>query len=103
MNLFVSNLGDQITDESLRAIFATHGEVSSYKIIKDQFSGFSSGFVFMPNDAEAKAAMLKIDGRVVNGRNLSVKEAGLETYQKWTLADCRNAGSEVISRFIVSS
>ena len=78
MNLFVSNLGDQITDESLRAIFATHGEVSSYKIIKDSFSGYSRGFVLMPNEAEARLAMKKIDGTVVNGRNLSVREAGLE-------------------------
>jgi len=74
MNLFVSNLGDQITDESLRAIFATHGEVSDYKIIKDQLSGYSMGYVLMPNDAEAQTAMKKINGRVVNGRNLSVKE-----------------------------
>ena len=77
MNLYVSNLGDQITDESLRAIFATHGEVSSSKIIKDQGTGFSRGFGFvdMPSDAHAQTAIEKINGTVVNGRNVSVKEA----------------------------
>jgi RNA recognition motif-containing protein len=77
MDLYVSNLGDEITDESLRAIFATHGEVNSYKIIKHQDTGRSRGFAFidMPNDTEAQKAMQKIDGTVVNGRNLSVKQA----------------------------
>jgi RNA recognition motif-containing protein len=77
MNLYVSNLGDQITDESLRAIFATHGEVNSSKIIKDHTTGNSRGFGFidMPNDSHAQSAMDKINGTIVNGRNVSVKEA----------------------------
>ena len=77
MDLYVSNLGDEITDESLRAIFATHGEVNSYKIIKHHVTGQSRGFAFidMPNDTEAQKAMQKINGTVVNGRNLSVKQA----------------------------
>lgn len=77
MNLYVSNLGDQITDESLEAIFATHGKVNSSRIIKDRFSGYSRGFGFieMPNDEEAQKAIKKIDGMVINGRNVSVQEA----------------------------
>jgi RNA recognition motif-containing protein len=77
MNLYVSHLGDQITDESLRAIFATHGEVNSSKIIKDHTTGNSRGFGFidMPNDSHAQSAMQKINGTIVNGRNVSVKEA----------------------------
>jgi RNA recognition motif-containing protein len=77
MNLYVSNLGEQITDESLGAVFATYGVVSSSKIIKDHVSGHSRGFGFidMPNDDEAQKAIGKIDGTVVNGRNVSVKEA----------------------------
>lgn len=77
MNLYVSNLGDKITDESLRVIFATHGEVNSSRVIKDRFTGSSRGFAFveMPNDAEAGNAISKIDGTVVDGRNISVKEA----------------------------
>ena len=77
MNLYVSNLGDQITDESLGAIFATHGEVCSSKIIKDHLTGYSRGFGFidMPNDTEAQKAVEKINGMVVNGRNVSVKQA----------------------------
>lgn len=77
MNLYVSNLGDQITDNSLEAIFATHGKVMSCRVIKDRFSGYSRGFGFvdMPDDAEAQTAMEKINGMVVNGQNVSVTEA----------------------------
>ncbi|HWI92980.1 MAG TPA: hypothetical protein VNT20_17000 [Flavisolibacter sp.] len=77
MHLYVSNLGDQITDESLGAIFATHGKVISARVVKDRFNGYSRGFAFvnMPNDEEAEKAMKRIDGTVVNGRNVSVTEA----------------------------
>lgn len=77
MNLYVSNLGDKITDESLRAIFATHGEVRFSKIIKDDATGYSKGFAFieMPNDAEATNAIAKMNGTIVNGKNLSVMQA----------------------------
>ena len=77
MNLYVSNLGDQITEESLRAIFATHGAVNSSTIVKQDLTGQSIGFAFieMPNDKEAHKAMEKLNGMVVNGRNVSVTEA----------------------------
>jgi RNA recognition motif-containing protein len=89
MNLYVSNLGDQITDESLRAIFATHGEVISSGIIKQQATGTSGGFAFinMPNDAEAQKAIQKINGSVVNGRNVSVKQANLPPDRKGTFVE----------------
>jgi RNA recognition motif-containing protein len=89
MNLYVSNLGDQITDESLRAIFATHGEVNSSKIIKDHSNGSSRGFGFvdMPNDQEAQRAMEKINGVVVNGRNVSVKQARPRAEPKGTFIE----------------
>jgi RNA recognition motif-containing protein len=74
MNLYVSNLGDQVTDESLRAIFATHGAVSSSKITRDRLSR-SFAFVKMNNEAEAQKAISQIHGFVVNGLAVSVQEA----------------------------
>lgn len=87
MNLYVSNLGDQITDDSLEVIFATHGKVNSCRIIKDRFSGYSRGFGFvdMPDDDEAKNAMKKIHDMVINGQNVSVKEAKPRTPSNGTL------------------
>ncbi|HEX2609193.1 MAG TPA: RNA-binding protein [Flavisolibacter sp.] len=77
MNIYVSNLGDQITEASLHAAFSTHGEVSSAKIILDQFTGYPRGFGFveMPDEAQATEAISKIDGAVINGRQISAKEA----------------------------
>ena len=84
MHLYVSNLGDQITDESLGAIFATHGKVIYARVIKDGFDGYSRGFAFvdMPNDQEAQKAIEKLDGMVVNGRSVSVMEAKAKGEQR---------------------
>ena len=77
MNIYVSNLNHLVTDESLKETFAPHGEVSSAKVILDQFTGYSRGFGFvdMPNYAEANMAIEKVNGVEVDGRAIYVKEA----------------------------
>lgn len=77
MHIRVSNLGQQITDESLRATFAAHGEVSHTEIAMDAFTGLPRGFatVNMPNDAEAANAIAHIDGSVINGIMISAAQA----------------------------
>jgi RNA recognition motif-containing protein len=89
MNLYVSNLGDQITNDSLQIIFATHGEVRSSNIIKDHNTGLSRGFGFieMPRDEEAQMAMARINGSMINGRNISVQEARPGPEPKGTLTE----------------
>ncbi len=79
MNIYISNLGDRITDESLRAVFATHGKVSSSKVIMDERTGFSKSvaFIEMPNIAEATTAISKINGCIIDGCAIAVKEANL--------------------------
>lgn len=78
MNLFVSNLGHQVSDESLWAIFSAHGEVHSAEVIRDRTNGSSRGFAFvnMPVEGEAQKAMTKIHGRVINGQQVSVQPSG---------------------------
>lgn len=77
MNLFVGNLSFSTTDESLRALFEQHGAVSSAKVITSRDSGRSRGFGFveMPNDGEAKAAIEALDSQDFEGRPLRVSEA----------------------------
>jgi RNA recognition motif-containing protein len=77
MQIHVSNLGLQITDESLRATFAAHGEVSHTEIAMDAFTGLPRGFavVSMPNDNEATNAIAHIDGSVINGVAISAAQA----------------------------
>ena len=88
MNIYISNLGDKITDESLRATFATYGEVSSSKVILDGFTGYSRGFAFveMPNESEATIAITKINGSIIDGQAIVVKEAKPKVQHKGSYA-----------------
>ncbi len=84
--LYVGNLSFSATDDSMRQLFAQHGEVASATIIKDKFSGRSKGFGFveMPNDPEADKAMNALNGFEVDGRKLTVNEARpMEDLPKW--------------------
>ena len=77
MNIYVGNLPFEVTDESLETTFKEHGEVSSAKVIIDRYSGRSRGFGFveMPNNDEAEAAIQALNGQEQNGRALTVNEA----------------------------
>ncbi len=77
MNIYISNLNFKLQDEDLKQVFAGFGEVSSAKVIRDTQSGRSRGFGFveMPNDDEARAAIEKLNGTDVDGRSIVVNEA----------------------------
>ncbi|MFH1549414.1 MAG: RNA-binding protein [Planctomycetota bacterium] len=81
MNIFVGNMSFSITEEALRALFEEHGEVTSAKIVTDRETGRPRGFGFveMPNDEEAKAAMSALDSKDIDGRALKVNEARPKT------------------------
>ncbi len=75
--MYVSNLGFHVREEELKQLFASFGEVSSAKIIKDRESGRSRGFGFvtMESDDEAKTAMSSLQDKEVEGRALSISVA----------------------------
>lgn len=77
MNIYVSNLNHLVTDQMLKETFVAHGQVISAKVILDQFTGYSRGFGFvdMPDETEASAAIEKINGTEIDGRAIYVKEA----------------------------
>ena len=77
MNLYVSNLAYSINDPELRSAFETYGVVSSARVITDRESGRSRGFGFveMPNDAEATAAIRGLNSQDLGGRPIKVVEA----------------------------
>ncbi|HVZ57056.1 MAG TPA: RNA-binding protein [Chitinophagaceae bacterium] len=77
MNIYVGNLSWGLKDQDLANLFAPFGEVSSAKIVTDKFTQRSKGFGFveMPNDAEAQAAIAQLNGSEVEGRNLVVNES----------------------------
>jgi len=77
MNIYVSNLGFHVGNEDLKGFFAAHGEVTSAKVVFDRETDKSRGFGFveMPNDPEAEAAIQKLNGFVIQGRAMNVNVA----------------------------
>jgi len=77
MNIYVSNLSFNVTDEDLQDYFAEYGEVTSAKVIMDKFTGKSRGFAFveMSDDEAAKKAIAELDGASVDGRTIGVSVA----------------------------
>jgi RNA recognition motif-containing protein len=93
MTIYVSNLGDKITEESLDAIFSTYGSVASCRIVLDGFTGYSRGFAFidMPDEDEAAAAISRINGSVVNGTEIHAEQARQEPQHRGSYAIGRRA------------
>ena len=83
-NIFVSNLSFRINDEDLKQAFADYGEVSSAKVIKDNFSGKSRGFGFveMKNDEEADKAIAELNEAEYDGKVMTVSVARPKTDRK---------------------
>ena len=77
MNIYVSNLAYNATDDDLRQLFESYGEVDTIRIITDRDTGQSRGFGFveMPDSAAAKAAIQGLQGKELGGRTLTVNEA----------------------------
>lgn len=81
MNIYVGNISFQMNEDDLRNTFTPYGEVTAARIITDKFTGQSKGFGFveMPDNSEATAAITKLDGIAIQGRNLRVNEAKPQT------------------------
>ena len=77
MNIYVGNLSQEVTAKDLRDAFGRFGQVASATIIEDKTTGKSRGFGFveMPNEAEAHAAISGLNGKELKGRPIVVKEA----------------------------
>ena len=77
MNIYVSNIAYNATDELLRDAFAPFGAVQSARIIKDRMTGRSRGFGFveMANEEEAKKALEGVNGTEMLGRRINAREA----------------------------
>lgn len=81
MNIYVGNLPYSTTDEDLRELFGQYGEVASASVIMDRDTGRSRGFGFveMPSQAEAEAAISALNqksfGEPGRERALNVNQA----------------------------
>ena len=77
MNIYVGNLSYGVTEDELREAFGAYGEISSVSLISYKFSGQSKGFGFveMPNNSEADAAIKALNDTPLKWRNMRVNQA----------------------------
>ena len=77
MNLYISNLSYNISDEDLRQLFADYGEITSAKVIMDRETGKSRGFAFveMTSDEEGQKAIDELNGVEYDQKVISVSVA----------------------------
>jgi|SRR3954451_10180799 RNA recognition motif-containing protein len=77
MNLYVSNLSFQITEEALTQMFSKYGTVNSVKIILDRETQRPRGFAFveMSSESEGKEALAALNNKEVEGRMMNVSVA----------------------------
>jgi cold-inducible RNA-binding protein len=75
--LFVGNLSFDTTELGLQDLFAAHGVVEDVNLVTDRVTGRPRGFAFvtMSKPEEAQAAIGALNGKNVNGRDITVTEA----------------------------
>ena len=77
MNIYAGNLSKAVTEDDLREAFRVYGEVSFVNIVKDRSNRVSTGFGFlaMPVQVEAEAAIEALHGKEIKGQSIIVNEA----------------------------
>lgn len=77
MKIYVGNLSYELGEQELRQEFEAYGGVDSVSVITDKYSGRSKGFAFveMGKKAEGEAAIMSLNGKVLNERTIVVNEA----------------------------
>ncbi len=77
MKLLIRNLDRTTTEAELQKMFETYGRIQSCSLVMDNETGSSKGFGFieMPMQGEAKAAMKALNGKEVDGSKIRVKKA----------------------------
>ncbi len=77
MKLFVAGLPYDFDDVDLKEMFELYGAVNFAKVVMDRETGKSKGFGFvdMPDETEARAAIETLDNASIRGKKMAVKEA----------------------------
>lgn len=75
--LYVGNLSYNTTENQLQDIFSEYGTVTEVDLIMDKFSGRPRGFGFVTMESQegATAAVAAMNGKNIDGRDLTVNEA----------------------------
>ncbi|XP_029469152.1 cold-inducible RNA-binding protein-like isoform X1 [Rhinatrema bivittatum] len=76
--LFVGGLSFSTDEACLEQLFSKYGEISNVIVVKDRETQRSRGFGFVTyeNPADAKDAIMAMNGKTVDGRQIRVDQAG---------------------------
>jgi len=75
MIIYVSNLHFQVESDELKNLFSLFGEVDCAVVVKDKNTNISRGFGFveMREETAVHAAIAKLNGQILGGRQLVIK------------------------------
>ena len=81
MKLLIRNLARTTTEAEIRAKFEAFGTLQSCNLVMDKRTGLSKGFAFVqiPKAGAAKAAMKALNGTLLDGNVIRVKQAREKT------------------------
>uniref|UniRef100_A0A8C5P7W9 RRM domain-containing protein n=1 Tax=Leptobrachium leishanense TaxID=445787 RepID=A0A8C5P7W9_9ANUR len=76
--LFIGGLSFDTDEQNLEQVFCKYGAISEVVVVKDRETKRSRGFGFVTyeNPDDAKDAMLAMNGKSVDGRQIRVDQAG---------------------------
>jgi len=77
MKLLIRNLARTTTEAEIHAKFEAFGTLQSCNLVMDKRTGLSKGFAFVqiPKAGAAKAAMKALNGTLLDGNVIRVKQA----------------------------
>jgi RNA recognition motif-containing protein len=75
VRIYVGNLPFDTTEEAVRNLFSSHGEVSEVSLINDRETGRPRGFGFVEMASGGQEAIAALDQQQFGGRTLRVNEA----------------------------
>jgi RNA recognition motif-containing protein len=83
MKIFIANVPHNLAEAELEKMLTQFGEVTSVKLLTDKETGKRKGFGFieMPGNDAAKAAITALNGKEVYGRKLALS-VGIEKEQE---------------------
>ena len=84
MKIFMGNLSFDATEADIKTLFEGFGSVSSVVVVMEKKEAKSRGFGFveMPDDQEAGAAIVALNAKEFMGRPLNVSQSRIKTEEK---------------------
>ena len=75
--IYVGNLPFSSTEDELRGVFASYGDVESVNVIMDRDTGRPRGFAFVTMDSKSSMvdAIKALNSQELDGREIKVNEA----------------------------